>query len=409
MNSMNDTQTKKTDNALTVTQLTLLIKTMLEGSFSSILLKGELSNFKPSTSGHLYFSLKDSGAQISAVMFRGSASMLNFAPKDGMLVQVRGKLSVYEPRGSYQLVVTSMTVAGTGNILEMIEERKKKLSEEGYFNSEHKKPIPFFSKTIGVVTASNGAALRDILNIRKRRNDKVNIIIFPTLVQGETAADNISYMIKVANEYKMCDLLIVGRGGGSTEDLLCFSEESVVKAIYNSDIPVISAVGHDIDWALSDFSADRRAPTPSAAAELAIPEKRTIIDDLEYLKNDIYNSMENRIENLRLLLRAFDPENMKSRLQGIEQRASERFDRAYDDLVTAMKDIIDEKKREIEKHMQTLENCNPQTIFNRGYSMVTDRDGNVIRNAEKLSSGDEILIKPAQGRIEATVTRISAS
>ena len=257
----------KKDNALTVSQLTELIKTMLESSFQNIILKGEISNYKPSSSGHLYFSLKDSDSQISAVMFRGAASALNFIPKDGMLVQVRGKITVYGPRGNYQIQVSSMIEAGAGNIMEMIEMRKRKLAAEGLFDSARKRTVPFFPKTVGVVTSPNGAALRDILNIRRRRNDKVSVIVFPAIVQGENAADTIEYMIKVANKYNMCDVLIVGRGGGSLEDLLPFSEEKVVRAIAKSKIPVISAVGHEIDWALSDFAADVRAPTPSAAAE----------------------------------------------------------------------------------------------------------------------------------------------
>ena len=221
----------KKDNALTVSQLTELIKTMLESSFQNIILKGEISNYKPSSSGHLYFSLKDSDSQISAVMFRGAASALNFIPKDGMLVQVRGKITVYGPRGNYQIQVSSMIEAGAGNIMEMIEMRKRKLAAEGLFDSARKRTVPFFPKTVGVVTSPNGAALRDILNIRRRRNDKVSVIVFPAIVQGENAADTIEYMIKVANEYNMCDVLIVGRGGGSLEDLLPFSEEKVVRAI----------------------------------------------------------------------------------------------------------------------------------------------------------------------------------
>ena len=247
---------ERKDNSLTVTQLTNLIKNMLENSFQNILLKGEISNFKPSSAGHLYFSLKDADAQISAVMFRGSASNLTFQPKDGTMVQARGKISVYAPRGNYQLIIISMEKAGTGNIMEMIEQRKRKLAAEGLFDSARKRTLPYFPKTVGIVTSPGGAALRDILNIRKRRNDKVEIIVLPSLVQGDTAAPTIVNMIQIANRHKLCDVLIVGRGGGSLEDLLPFSEESVVRAIAASEIPVVSAVGHEIDWALSDFAAD---------------------------------------------------------------------------------------------------------------------------------------------------------
>ena len=404
---MNDLFEERNDKSLTVSQLTNLIKTMLENSFQNVVLKGEISNFKPSASGHIYFSLKDADAQISAVMFRGNAQFLSFQPKDGTMVQVKGKLSVYAPRGNYQLIITSMEKAGTGNIMEMIEMRKRKLAAEGLFDSSRKRQLPFFPETVGVVTSPNGAALRDILNIRKRRNDKVNITVFPALVQGETAAPTIVQMIETANRYKMCDVLIVGRGGGSLEDLLPFSEESVVRAIAASEIPVVSAVGHEIDWALSDFAADRRAPTPSAAAEIVIPEKSVIQENIAFFKTDIYNSMESRIKNLRLLLKTFDPENMCTRLQNIEQRFSERFDRVYESSIDTMNTLIQERRIRIQRCTEILENCNPQTIFDRGYSMVTDSNGNVIRNSEYVNSGDVINIRSAKGKITARVTKNS--
>ena len=205
----------------------------------------------------------------------------------------------------------------------------------------------------------------------------------------------------------MCDVLIVGRGGGSLEDLLPFSEESVVRAIAASEIPVVSAVGHEIDWALSDFAADRRAPTPSAAAEIVIPEKSVIQENIAFFKTDIYNSMENRIKNLRLLLKTFDPENMCTRLQNIEQRFSERFDRVYESIIDTMNTLIQERRIRIQRCTEILENCNPQTIFDRGYSMVTDSNGNVIRNSEYVNSGDVINIRPSKGIITARVTKNS--
>lgn len=394
---------KTKEDAFTVSQLTGLIKTMLEGSFSNVVLKGEISNFKPSASGHLYFSLKDSNAQISAVMFRGSASYLNFKPKDGTFVLVKGKISVYEPRGNYQLIISSMIEAGVGNIMEMIEMRKRKLAAEGLFDSDKKKPLPFFPKTIGVVTSSNGAALRDIINIRNRRNPKVNIIVLPSLVQGDTAASSIEYMIKVANKYEICDALIIGRGGGSLEDLLPFSEENVVRAVAESRIPTVTAVGHEIDWALCDFASDKRAPTPSAAAEILIPELNVIQGNIEYFKDELLNGINAKINSTRLLLKTFDTENMRTRLQNIEQRLSERFDRAFESLEQSMKKIIEEKRHKVALCRQTIENCSPQTVFDRGYSMVCDKDGNVIRSANQVKSGDFIKIRPAAGEFEAAV------
>lgn len=397
----------KKNNALTVSQLTELIKTMLEGSFQNLILKGEISNYKPSSSGHLYFSLKDSDSQISAVMFRGAASSLNFTPKDGMLVQVKGKITVYGPRGNYQIQISSMIEAGTGNIMEMIEMRKRKLAAEGLFDSSRKRPIPFFPKTVGVVTSPNGAALRDILNIRRRRNDKISVIVFPAIVQGDSAAQTIVQMIRTANQYKMCDVLIVGRGGGSLEDLLPFSDENVVRAIASSDIPVISAVGHEIDWALSDFAADVRSPTPSAAAEIAIPRKCDIENSIENFKSNLLSGIQGKTNSLRLMLRSFDPENMRTRLQNIEQKYSERFDRAFDSMKDAMENIIKDRRIKIKLCLQNLENCSPQNIFDRGYSMVCDENGKIIRNSSELSCGAKIKIRPAEGLIFATVDKIN--
>lgn len=396
----------KKNDPMTVSQLTNLVKEMLEGSFQNISLKGEISNFKPSSAGHIYFSLKDSESQIAAVMFRGAAAALNFLPKDGMMVTVRGKITVYAPRGNYQIQVSSMIQSGTGDIMEMLEIRKRKFAAEGLFDGSRKKKIPRFPKTVGIVTSANGAGLRDILNIRRRRNDKVSVIIFPTLVQGEEAAKNISYMIKVANRFKMCDVLIVGRGGGSLEDLLPFSEEIVVRAISDSVIPVISAVGHEIDWALSDFVADERAPTPSAAAELAIPLKEQTTEQILQYAENLKSEMHDRIKNLRLLLRAFNVNNMVTRLENIEQKYSERFDRAFDSLKNSMEKILLEKRTKINFFRQNLENCNPQFVFDRGFSMVCDQNGKIIRNAAQISPGQKIEIRPASGKIFASVEKI---
>ena len=394
------------DNVYTVSQLTGLIKTMLEGSFPSVLLKGEISNYRPNASGHLYFVLKDSDAQISAVMFRGRAASLSFTPKDGMLVQVRGAVSVYAPRGNYQIIISSMSKAGMGDIMEMIEERKKRLAAEGLFDSSRKRPLPFFPRTVGIVTSPTGAALRDIMQIARRRNDKVSITIFPALVQGEDAAASILRMIRIANAYKMCDVLIVGRGGGSLEDLLPFSDEEVVRCIAASEIPVISAVGHEIDWALSDFAADVRTPTPSAAAELAFPLKQDILEVLHKTQDELSSIMQGRLQGLRLMLRTFTPENMELQFRSIEQPLLMRFDEAKKQLSQNMTLLLSDRRQRIASCVQTLENCNPQTIFDRGYSMVTDSEGKVIRDSAQLSAGDAISIRPAKGHIAATVTAV---
>ena len=285
-----------------VSQITDLIKEILETSFRTITIEGEISNWRPSAAGHIYFTLKDNNAQIKAVIFRGAAMRLNFRPKDGDKVRCTGSLSVYAPQGNYQIIVNTMEIAGAGNILQMLEERKRKLAAEGLFDEKRKKPLPPFPRTIGVVTSPTGAAIRDILNVTKRRNPGMNIIVLPAIVQGEGAAQTICKMIEIANFYQLCDVLIVGRGGGSLEDLLPFSEESVVRAVAASRIPTISAVGHEIDWALCDYSADRRAPTPSAAAEMAVPLLADIKQDLADYKSSLYDSIKQRTEKTRLLV-----------------------------------------------------------------------------------------------------------
>ena len=395
---------KLQDNILTVSQLTELIRTLLEGSFSFVQIKGEISNFRPSAQGHLYFSLKDNDAQISAVMFRGSAASLKFKPKDGMLVQAKGKISVYAQRGNYQIIITSMETAGSGAILEMLELRKRALAQEGLFDSSRKKPLPFLPKTIGIVTSSSGAALRDILQITRRRNPGMNVIVFPAVVQGETAAPSIVRMIKTANAYNMCDVLIVGRGGGSLEDLLPFSEESVVRAVAGSEIPVISAVGHEIDWALCDYAADVRAPTPSAAAELAVPRLDELRENITNCKNTIEHFILQKVTSGRLLLRTFDPSNMETQLRRIQLPLLNRYENACDSLTENIMRRIEDARQQVANFAQTLENCNPQSILDRGYSMVTDAlTGKIIRNSDETKKGLVIKIKPAHGEFSARV------
>ena len=405
VNSLN-TLPRESD-IFTVSQITELIKTLLESSFTTVAVKGELSGFKASPSGHLYFSLKDELSQISAVMFRGTASSLTFTPRDGMLVVAKGRISVYPPRGSYQLVVSSMAQAGSGDIMEAIERLKRKLAAEGLFDAERKKSLPPFPRTVGVVTSPTGAALRDILNIRRRRNCKVNVVIFPSLVQGEGAAASIVSMIRVADHYKLCDVLIVGRGGGSLEDLLAFSDESVVRAVASCGTPVVSAVGHEIDWALCDFAADVRAPTPSAAAEITIPELGAIEETIASYQGDLVQVMQSKLSSLKVVLKAFDPDNMRARLQNIEQRLSERFDRAFDALCTGMTELIKDRRSQVELCARTLESCSPQAVLSRGYSVVTDENGRVVRDAGQLETGQIIRVRPAAGRIAACVEQVT--
>ena len=393
------------DIVFSVSQITDLIKEILETSFRTITIEGEISNWRPSAAGHIYFTLKDNAAQIKAVIFRGAAMKLNFRPKDGDKVRCTGSLSVYAPQGNYQIIVNTMEIAGAGNILQMLEERKRKLAAEGLFDDSRKKPLPAMPKTIGVVTSPTGAAIRDILNVTKRRNPGMNIIVLPAIVQGDGAAQTICKMIEIANFYELCDLLIVGRGGGSLEDLLPFSEESVVRAVAASRIPTISAVGHEIDWALCDYAADRRAPTPSAAAEMAVPLLADIQQNLATYKDNFYNIIKQRTNNARLMVKAFNPESLEVRFRNIQQPLLNRFAAAREALPQNLQEKIRDLRVRIKQNVTVLENASPQTIFDRGYSMVTGPDGKVVRDAAALNVGDKLVITPARGKITANVVQ----
>lgn len=397
------------DKVLSVSELNSLLKDVLEGTFPSIKIEGEISNYRPNSSGHLYFTLKDTTSQISAVMFRSNVMSLSFIPKDGVKVQCTGRITVYPPRGNYQILITKMEVAGEGDVLKMLEDRKRRLAMEGLFESQRKRQLPAFPKTIGVVTSSTGAALRDILQITRRRNPCVSVIIFPALVQGDEAAPSIVKQINTANAYNMCDVLIVGRGGGSLEDLLPFSEEIVVRAIAASKIPVVSAVGHEIDWALSDYAADCRAPTPSAAAEIVVPQKIDILNNLQYLSNELYQEMTRRIDKMKSMVKQFNPDNMELKFRSIEQPLLSRLDNAKEAIIQNMMQKVKDTKMLIENCHAILESSSPQTILARGYSMVRNKETQeIITNTKNLTKGTQIEIVPAVGRFTAVVDQIDS-
>lgn len=397
------------DKVLSVSELNSLLKDVLEGTFPSIKIEGEISNYRPNSSGHLYFTLKDTTSQISAVMFRSNVMSLSFVPKDGVKVQCTGRITVYPPRGNYQILITKMEVAGEGDVLKMLEDRKRRLAMEGLFESQRKRQLPAFPKIIGVVTSSTGAALRDILQITRRRNPCVSVIIFPALVQGDEAAPSIVKQINTANAYNMCDVLIVGRGGGSLEDLLPFSEEIVVRAIAASKIPVVSAVGHEIDWALSDYAADCRAPTPSAAAEIVVPQKIDILNNLQYLSNELYQEMTRRIDKMKSMVKQFNPDNMELKFRSIEQPLLSRLDNAKEAIIQNMMQKVKDTKMLIENCHAILESSSPQTILARGYSMVRNKETQeIITNTKNLAKGTQIEIVPAVGRFTAVVDQIDS-
>jgi exodeoxyribonuclease VII large subunit len=387
---------------LTVSGLTELIRSRLEEHFSSVTVEGELSNCRPASSGHLYFSLKDEGAKIDAVMFKNRLRFLNFEPKDGMLLRVRGSLSVYAPRGSYSIVCEEMELAGSGDILAMLEKRKQRLADEGLFDESRKKPLPRFPKTIGVVSSPSGAAIRDILNILGRRAAGVKIVILPAPVQGVDAAPIIARRIEQANQWKLADALIIGRGGGSLEDLLPFSEESVVRAVAESGIPVISAVGHEIDWALCDYAADLRAPTPSAAAELVSAELTTVLSNIKNISEFLTASIMTRIEKARLLLRPFSVEDLEYRFRSILQPRLVRFDDARENLVDGLSNLVDGLRKRRELALAVLEAGSPLAVLERGFSVVLNRrTGAIVRNSRDALAGDRLDIRPLHGTITA--------
>ena len=390
------------DTTFSVSELTAYIKASIEACFPLVIIEGEISNFKPSSSGHYYFTLKDEGASIAAVLFKGKARYLDFIPKDGMTVRVKGSVTVYAQRGSYQIVVDTMEQAGTGDILKAIEELRRKLAAEGLFDQAKKRPLPKFPKTIGVVTSPNGAALQDILNITQRRNNSISIVILPCTVQGSDAPKTIIRQIEAANKFDIADVLIVGRGGGSLEDLLPFSDEGVVRAVAASRIPVVSAVGHEVDTSLSDYAADLRAPTPSAAAELVTPLKEDVYAFLQDSTAEMYEIMMNKIARGRLLLQSFSLEAMELHLRKMLSPLVQRFDDARDTLCGEMKTRIAEAQNRLVLAEHKLESANPQKILDRGFAIVRDKkSGKIIRNAEEVSANTVLAIRLAKGTIQA--------
>ena len=390
------------NSKLTVSELTELIRCRLEEDFASITVEGELSNYRPASSGHLYFSLKDSGAKIDAVMFKNRLRYLTFEPKDGMLLKVKGSLSVYAPRGSYSIVCEEMEISGSGDILAILEKRKQKLAGEGLFNEDRKKPLPPYPFTVGIVSSPTGAAVHDILNILKRRAAFIRVIILPTPVQGSDAAPVIAQRLRQANYWNLCDVLIVGRGGGSLEDLLPFSEEIVVRAVAESKIPVVSAVGHEIDWALCDFASDLRAPTPSAAAELISGDMFNLCLTINNAAQEFASIIQSRMEKAKLLLRPFKIDDLEYRFRGILQPRLICFDDAKEALVNNLSNLVAGRKRRLEMANAILNAGSPLAVMERGFSLVVNKNtGNIIRNPKDAAIGDLLEITLIKGSINA--------
>lgn len=391
---------------LTVSELTSLIKTTLETSFFGLTVEGEISGFRPASTGHWYFSLKDQGAVISCTMWRSTIPRVAFKPKDGMKVVVTGSISVFEPRGTYQIICTSMKVAGEGDILAMLEERKRRYDSLGYFDPEKKKPIPRRPNRVAVITSPTGAALQDILQITGRRNKGLDIIILPAVVQGAEAAATIAARIKEVNDFVLADVMIVGRGGGSIEDLLPFSEECVIEAIHRSQIPVISAVGHEIDWAISDYVADLRAPTPSAAAELVCESSIDQMEKVNQLRAEMNEAVVAKLNAIKIRLASFSPENAKAQLENRLNRRRMMLDSHTVEMQHGIQNLLNQRKSKAELLRHKLEALSPLAVLDRGYSIVTDKDGKTLKSAKQAKPGDNITIKLSDGRILADVQEV---
>lgn len=443
------------DEVFTVSQLTTRIRGHLEYQFGGIWVEGEISNHRLPGSGHHYFTLKDAGAQLACVLFRGSAAKNRVDLADGMQVQVFGNVSVYEARGQYQLIAQRVQPKGFGDLQAKFEALKRKLDEEGLFDSEKKKPLPSFPTTIGIVTSPTGAAIRDMINVFARRAPWVRLMIEPVRVQGEGAAEEIAAGIEKLStdpEIPRPDLIIVARGGGSIEDLWSFNEEIVARAIAGCPIPVMSGVGHEIDFTIADFVADRREPTPSAAAENAAPDGSALLRHLGMLSASLGSQLESElatrrrtVDSLRRELEAREPGrklqgwaqsldflserhhslavNRLRELKADLQSAGHRFDSIHpekeiarsreiffelgSDLEKLTDRALAERRQRLESIANVMHSLSPQSVLNRGFSLTTDSDGNLITDAAKISAGDKITTSFAMGNAVSTVDKVA--
>ena len=388
-----------------ITEINKLVKEMLQDNFPSIWVKGELSNFIEASSGHWYFTLKDNGAQVRCTMFKGRNSLVKWIPKNGDLIEAQCKIGLYEQRGDYQLNISSLQQAGLGRLFEEFNELKQKLDSEGLFNQEQKKLLPAYPNCIGVVTSPDAAVLRDVITTLKRRNKSLRIIIYPTPVQGKTAPQGIIEALRLANQRDEADVLILCRGGGSIEDLWSFNDESVVREIYSSSLPIISAVGHQTDITISDFVADLRAPTPTAAAEIISTSYEELLGNLEDFKINLSNIIQNKIEQLNQRIDLLE----KGLVSPIQKIASQN------DLIQALTDRmqiiigarLERYQEQIKSYKQNLSHLNPNEILSRGYSIILNQNKKIINNTSAVSVSDKIKIKFHKGDAEANITKIN--
>ena len=391
---------------ITVGALTRYIKYRLDNdpNLQEVCLKGEISNFKKHTRGHFYFTIKDEESRINAIMFASNASKVNFEIQDGMKVLVKGKVSVFEGTGNYQIYVSEIKEDGIGNLFELYEKLKKDLEKEGLFKPEHKKPIPRIPKRVGVITAPTGAAVRDIMSTINRRYPLCEVILFPSLVQGKDAKDDIVKNIKLADSYNL-DVIICGRGGGSIEDLWAFNEEIVARAIYACETPIISAVGHEIDFTIADFVADRRAETPTAAAEMCVPNKTDLINVINQMEKRLNKNILSLIDSNRLKLNKLKESYILKNPMSIYQIKEEKLSNDIDRLNTFIKVVLDKKTIKYDHIVEKLEVLNPMNTLKRGYS-VTKKDNKVISSIKDIKVNDEIRVDIKDGYLISNIKEV---
>ncbi len=393
-------------NVYSVSELTHTIKHLLETSLPTLWLEGEVSNFKRHYSQHLYFSLKDESSQVSAVMWRSRAQKLPFQLEDGMRIRVLGNVKVYAPSGRYQFDVLEAEPVGAGSLQVAFEQLKKKIYERGWFDEARKKSLPLFPRRIALITSPTGAAIRDMLQVLKRRAPYVDVVVLPVAVQGEKASGEIAAAIERCNRHSLADVIIVGRGGGSLEDLWAFNEEEVVRAIHNSAIPVVSAVGHEIDYTLADLVADLRAPTPSAAAELVVMDKEELNTRLDEYRARLKQALEAMLSQQRQNLNRLENSYILRRWDDRLFQAHQYIDGLQTRLDAAMAVKIHQAQSRLEKTEATLKSTHPKTLMARGYSL-TSINGKIVSSVAVLNKGDTIKTEFLDGSIESTVERIN--
>ena len=391
---------------ITVTQINEYIRSMMDSDrlLNNLAIKGEISNYKLYPSGHHYFTLKDEGGALRCVMFKGNALRMKFRPENGMKVIAMGKISVFPRDGAYQLYCTGLVLDGVGDLYAAFEQLKTKLQAQGLFDPAHKKPLPKFPGTIGIITSSAGAAVHDMLRILRKRWPMTRVLLLPVRVQGVEAPGEIAAAIRYANYYRLADLLIVGRGGGSIEDLWAFNEEVVARAIYDSKIPVISAVGHEPDVTISDFVADLRAATPSNAAELAVPEQDNLRQVLDSLSAAMATAMSRQIKMRRQHLQVLANSAALQSPEGYLQQRRKTVEMLQNRLISAQNMQLSRKNQRYIALTAKLDAMSPLKVLTRGYAMAQKEDGQIVRSVTQISTGDAVRVSLADGAFTATVT-----